>query len=134
MFKKKSGPKKYKLPFLLMLFALVMSFIVPTFLAQPAVQQKDNENYSNSDFSYCIDPNFMIVNYNEPSNPWVVVNYYYENGSHIRMVFVIDNTPSPTINLDYQGNTIEVFDKKGRLSGYGVRTNSKSNVYVYVPV
>ncbi len=133
MFKKKSGIKKYKLPFLLMLFALVMSFIVPTFLAQPTVQQKDNENYSNSDFSYCIDPGFMIVNYNEPSNPWVVVNYYYENGSQIRMVYVVDNTFSPTLDSDYQGNTIEVFDKYGRLSGYGIKTNSKSNIYVYVP-
>lgn len=134
MFNKKSGLKKYKLPFLLMLIALVLSFIVPTLLAEPANSQKDNETYSNSDLKYILDPTFSNVNYNEPHNPWVIVNYYYESGSQISMIFLIDDTSSPTINLDHQSNVIEVFGEKGRLSGYGIKANRESNVYVYVPV
>jgi hypothetical protein len=119
-----------------MLVTILISFLVPSALAEPAdpTEKYESEMTSDTYLIYNIDFYFSVVNYNEPANPWVQINYYYENGSYITMIFGVDRTVYPTLNLDYHGNFIQVFDKKGKLSGYGIRTKTKSNLFVYVPV
>ena len=135
MSSKKALKKGIRVPLLLVLFTILIGILVPTVLAQPA----DPRDYSsempmNADLAYNLDAYFAVVNYNEPMNPWVQINYYYDNGSHIRMVFGIDRTIFPTLNLDFQNNMIQVFDRKGKLSGYGINLKGKTNLYIYVPM
>ena len=119
---------------LLMLFTILLSFVVPSVLAQPEDPQKKLDAPVNSDLAYNLEAYFTIVNYNEPANPYVLINYYYENGSQITMIFGMERIVFPSLNLNFQYNYVQVFDNKGKLSGYGVRTRSKSNLYVFVPV
>ncbi len=130
---KESLIKKFKAPMLLILLTILLSFLVPSILAQPQNSSKKYEAPNNTDLPYSLEAYFAIVNYNEPTNPWVQVYYYYDNGSHIRMIFGMDNTVFPSLNLNYQYNVVQVFNDKGKLSGYGIRTRSKSNLYIFVP-
>jgi hypothetical protein len=128
--------KKAKAPLLIMILTIILSFLVPTVLAQPDNLPKENlkETPENSNLFFNLEAFFTVQNYNEPSNPWALVNYYFENGSSIRMVFGIDRTVFPTLNLDYQNNYIQVFDKKGKVCGLGLKSKDKSNLFVYVPM
>ena len=134
MFSIKSMLKGLRAPMWLMVFAILMSFVVPSVLAQPADAARKLDSSSNAELAYNIEAYFALVDYNEPSNPYIVLNYYYENGSHIRMIFGIEKDVSPSLNLNYQNNVIQVFDKKGKLDGYGVGIKSKSKVFIYIPV
>jgi len=125
--------KKFKAPMLLILLTILLSFLVPSIMAQPENSSKKYEAPNNADLAINLEAYFAIVNYNEPTNPWVQVNYYYENGSFIRMIFGIESIVFPSLNLNYQYNYVQVFNDKGKLSGYGVRTRSKSNLYIFVP-
>lgn len=118
---------------LLILLTILLSFLVPSIMAQPENSSKKYEAPNNADLAINLEAYFAIVNYNEPTNPWVQVNYYYENGSFIRMIFGIESIVFPSLNLNYQYNYVQVFNDKGKLSGYGVRTRSKSNLYIFVP-
>jgi len=111
-----------------------MSFIVPMVLAQPTDASRKLDPSSNMELACNIDSYFALVDYNEPSNPYVVLNYYYENGSYIRMVFGIEKDLLPSLNLNHQNNVVQVFDKKGKLDGYGVGFKPKSKVFIYIPV
>ncbi len=102
-----------KAPLLLMLFTILLSFLAPSVLAQPLDPSKKYDMQANGDFAYDLDTYFGIVDFNEPSNPYVIINYYFENGSHIRMIFGVDRDVFPTLNLNYQNNWIQVFDTKG---------------------
>lgn len=134
MFSKKSRIKGIKASLWLMFLTILISFLVPSVLAQPDNQSEryESDMASNMDSAFALDMYFAVVNYNEPSNPYILINYYYDNGSYIRMIFGVDRTVFPSLNLDYQNNYIQVFDKKGKLSGYGIRTKTKSNLFVYV--
>jgi len=131
---KKTLIKKFKVPILLILLTILMSFLAPSIMAQPENSSKKYEAHTNADLAYNLEAYFAIVNYNEPTNPWVQVNYYYENGSHIRMIFGMDNTVFPSLNLNYQNNFVQVFDRKGKLNGFGFKSRYKSNLYIFVPV
>ncbi len=135
MFSKKSLRKRMRTPLVLMVLTIILSFFVPTVLAQPDNLSKDNlkDAPENADLFFNLEAYFAVQNYNEPSNPWVLVNYYFENGSSIRMVFGIDRSVFPTLNLDYQNNYVQVFDKKGKVCGLGFKTKDKYNLFVYVP-
>jgi hypothetical protein len=135
MSSKKSFLKKAKAPILIMLFTIIMSFLVPTVLAQPDAISKESlkEAPENADLFFNLEAFFAVQNYNEPSNPWVLVNYYFDNGSSIRMVFGIDRSVFPTLNLDYQNNYIQVFDRKGKVCGLGFKSKDKSNLFVFAP-
>jgi hypothetical protein len=117
-----------------MVLTILMSFLVPSILAAPENHSKKLEASTNADLFYNLDPGFTIVNFNEPSNPWVLVNYYYDNGSHIRIIFSRDSVFFPSLDMNFQHNIVQVFDNKGKLSGYGVRTRSKSNLFIFHPV
>jgi len=117
-----------------MVITILLSFIVPSVLAQPTDASRKLDSSSNLEMVYNIDAYFAMVDYNEPSNPYVVMNYYYENGSHIRMVFGIERDLLPSLNLNYQNNVVQVFDKKGKLDGYGIGFKPKSRVFIYVPL
>ncbi len=134
MSSKRSLIKKFKAPMLLILLTILLSFLVPSVFSEPINPSKRNEVPTNGDLAYNLDAYFMVVNYNEPSNPWILVNYYFENGSSIRMVLGIDRMVFPSLNLDYQNNFIQVFDKKGKVCGLGFKTGSKSNLFIYAPV
>ncbi len=121
-------------PLWLMVFTILLSFVVPSVLAQPADASRKLDSSSNMELAYNIKTYFALVDYNEPSNPYVVLNYYYENGSYIRMVFGIDKDIFPSLNLNYQNNVVQVFDKKGKVDGYGVGFKPKSKVFIYIPV
>ena len=125
--------KKFKVPILLILLTILMSFLVPSILAQPENSSKKYETPTNVNLAYSLEAYFAVMNYNEPTNPWVQVNYYYENGSYIRMIFGMESIVFPSLSLNYQYNFVQVFDDKGKLSGYGIRTRSKSNLYIFVP-
>ena len=120
----------------LIVLTILMSFLVPTILAQPASTSKDyeTEGQYNSDLAYDMDAYFSMMNCNDPGNSWVIVNYYYENGSSIRMVFGVDRIIHPSLNLDYENNNIQVFDNNGKITGFGYQSKSKTNLFVYVPV
>lgn len=135
MSSKESFLKKAKALILIMLLTIIMSFLVPTVLAQPDNLSKENlkEAPVNAELFFNLEAYFAVQNYNEPSNPWVLVNYYFENGSSIRMVFGIDRSVFPTLNLNYQNNYIQVFNKKNKVCGLGFKTKDKSNLFVYVP-
>jgi hypothetical protein len=119
-----------------MVLTILMSFLVPTILAQPVNTSKDFEtqNMYNSDLAYDLDAYFSMMNCNDPGNSYVLVNYYFENGSSIRMVFGVDNSIHPSLNLDYENNNIQVFDNKGKITGFGYQSKSKHNLFIYVPV
>lgn len=119
-------------PLWLVIAVILMSFIVPSVLAQPADGSRKLDSSTDMDTAYGIDAFFAIADYNEPSNPYIVLNYYYENGSHIRIVFGIDRDLMPSLSLDYQNNVVQVFDRKGKLDGYGVGFKPKSKVFIYV--
>ncbi|UCG68399.1 MAG: hypothetical protein JSV09_11370 [Thermoplasmata archaeon] len=133
MFLRKSLLKRFKVPLLLMLMTILLSFVVPSVLATPENPQKKFEAPVNSDLAYNMEAYFTLVNYNEPTSPWVLVNYYYENGSYIRMIFGVENVVFPSLDLNLQYNIVQVFDNKGKLSGYGFKTRSKSNLFIFVP-
>lgn len=135
MSEKKSLRKRMRAPLLIMVLTILLSFLVPTILAQPANTSRDNQNDmpAPSDLSYNLDMYFTVVNYNEPSNPWVLINYYFDNGSSVRMVFGVDRNVFPSLNLDYQNNIIQIFDKKGKISGFGFQSKSRTNLFIYVP-
>jgi hypothetical protein len=126
--------KGKRAPLLLMVLTILFSFLAPTVLAQPDNPSKKFDMQSNQDLAYNLDTYFTMVDYNEPSNPYILINYYFENGSHVRMIFGVDKEVFPTLNLNYQSSLIQVFDNKGKIGGYGIRTRSKSNLFVYVPV
>jgi hypothetical protein len=128
--------KRIRAPMFLMVLTILLSFLVPTILAQPASPSRDYEtnNIYNSDLAYDLDVYFSMMNCNDPGNSWVIVNYYFENGSSVRMVFGLDRTVFPSLNLDYQNNIIQVFDKKGKIDGFGFQSKSRSNLFIYVPV
>lgn len=127
--------KRIRAPMFLMVLTILMSFLVPTILAQPASPSKDyeTENIYNSDLIYDLDAYFSMMNCNDPGNSWVVVNYYFKNGSSIRMVFGVDRTIHPSLNLDYENNNIQVFDNKGKITGFGFQSKSRTNLFIYVP-
>lgn len=133
MSSKKSLVKRVRAPLLLMVLTILISFLVPGILAEPVNSSKKYETPANADLAYGLDAYFAVVNYNEPSNPWVQINYYFENGSHIRMIFGMDRSIFPSLNLNYQNNFVQVFDRKGKLCGLGFKTRSKSNLFVFVP-
>lgn len=133
MFFKDSLISKHKLPLFLMLIMIFMSFIVPSVLAQPENDSKKYEAPSNSDLALGLEAYFAIVNYNEPTNSWVQINYYYENGSYITMIYGIEITVFPSLSLNYQSGFIQVFDKKGKLCGFGIKIRTKSNLFIFVP-
>ncbi len=135
MSSKESFLRRAKVPILIMLLTVIMSFLVPTVLAQPDNLSKENLNKTpeNGDLFFNLEAFFAVQNYNEPSNPWVLVNYYFENGSYIRMIFGIERSIFPTLNLNYQNNFIQVFDKRGKMCGLGFKSKDKSNLFVYVP-
>lgn len=133
MSSKKSLIKRVRAPLLLMVLTILISFLVPGILAEPVNSSKKYETPANADLAYSLDAYFAIVNYNEPSNPWVQINYYFENGSYIRMIFGMDRSIFPSLNLNYQNNFVQVFDRKGKLCGLGFKTRSKSNLFVFVP-
>lgn len=133
MFSKKSLIKKARVPMLLMILTILMSFLVPTLLAEQENTSKKYDSPTNEDFAYNLNMYFTIVNYNDPSNPWVQINYYYENGSFITMIFGMDRTVFPSLNLNYQDNFVQVFDRKGKLCGFGFKTRIKSNLFIFVP-
>ena len=128
--------KRIRAPMFLMVLTILMTFLVPTILAQPASTSKDyeTENPYNSDIMSDMDAYFRMMNCNDPGNSWVMVNYYFENGSSIRMVFGIDRTIHPSLNLNYNSNYIQVFDNKGKITGFGYQSKSKANLFIYVPV
>ncbi len=128
--------KRIRAPMFLMVLTILMSFLVPAILAQPVNTSKDyeTENLYNSDLAYDLDAYFSMMNCNDPGNSYVLVNYYFENGSSIRMVFGVDESIYPSLNLDYENNNIQVFDNKGKITGFGFQSKSKSNLFVYVPL
>lgn len=130
---KKSLINKFKAPMLLILLTILLSFLVPSIMAQPENPSKKYEAPTNADLAYNLEAYFAIMNYNEPTNTWVQVNYYYENGSYIRMIFGMERVVFPSLNLNFQYTYVQVFNDKGKLSGYGIRTRSKSNLYIFVP-
>jgi hypothetical protein len=134
MFLKKSLMKRVKVPLLLMLLTILVSFLVPTVLAEQVNPSKKDEAPVNADLTYSLDMYFAIVNYNEPTNPWIKINYYYENGSFITMIYGMDRTVFPSLNLNYQDNFVQVFDRKGKMCGFGFKTRYRSNLYIFVPV
>ncbi len=119
---------------LLILLTILFSFLVPSIMAQPENPSKKFEAPTNADLTYNLEAYFAIVNYNEPTNPWIQVNYYLENGSYIRMIFGMERVVFPSLNLNYQNNFIQVFDRKGKLNGLGFKSRYKSNLYIFVPV
>jgi hypothetical protein len=127
--------KKMKVPLFFMLVTILISFLAPGVLAEPIdpSERYESEMAADANLMHSIDSYFAVVNYNEPSIPWVQINYYYENGSQITMIFGVDRTIYPTLNLDYNGPFIQVFDKKGKISGFGIRMKTKSNLFVFVP-
>jgi hypothetical protein len=127
---------KGKVPLFLMIFTILLTFLVPTILAQPANSSKEGQTEmpAGADLSLSFDAYFTVVNYNEPGSPFVLINYYFENGSSIRMVFGVDNSLHPSLNLNYQNNFIQVFDKKGKVCGMGFQSRGRSNLFIYVPV
>ncbi|UCE35896.1 MAG: hypothetical protein JSW00_10030 [Thermoplasmata archaeon] len=133
MLERRSLVNKVKVPLLLMLITLLLSFLVPGILAQPDNSEKRDEPPVNSDLALGFDAYFAIVNYNEPHNPWVQVNYYYENGSYITMIYGIERSVLPSLSLNYQSGAVQVFDRKGKLTGLGFKTRTKSNLFVFVP-
>ena len=128
--------KRIRAPMFLIVLTILMSFLVPTILAQPVNTSKnyETEGQYNSDLTYDMDAYFSMMNCNDPGNSWVIVNYYYENGSSIRMIFGVDRIIHPSLNLDYQNNNIQVFDNNGKITGFGYQSKSKANLFVYVPV
>jgi hypothetical protein len=50
------------------------------------------------------------------------------------MVFGVDRIIHPSLNLDYENNNIQVFDNNGKITGFGIQSKSKANLFVYVPV
>ncbi len=118
----------------LMVLTILMTFLVPTILAQPASTSKDYETNSlyNSDIMSDMDAYFRMMNCNDPGNTWVMVNYYFENGSSIRMVFGVDRTVHPSLNLNYQNNYIRVFDNKGKIMGFGYQSRSLRRIYLFM--
>jgi hypothetical protein len=125
-----------KVPLFLMILTILLTFLVPTILAQPVNPSKEGQSDmpAGADLALDFDAYFTVVNYNEPSSPWVLINYYLDNGSSIRMVFGVDNSVYPSLNLNYQNNFIQVFDKKGKVCGMGFQSRSRSNLFVFVPV
>ena len=126
--------KRVKVPLLLMLLTILVSFLVPTVLAEQVNPSKKDEAPANADLAYSFNMYFAIVNYNEPTNPWIQVNYYYENGSFITMIYGMDRTVFPSLNLNYQNNFVQVFDGKGKMCGFGFKTRYRSKLYIFVPV
>ena len=81
-----------------------MSFLVPGILAESHNPSKKStlEAHTNADLTYHLELYFTIVTYNEPMNPWVQINYYYENGQHMRIIYGVDGTALPSLNLNYR--------------------------------
>jgi hypothetical protein len=134
MFSEKSLIKRARVPMLLVILTILMSFLVPTMLAEQENMSKKFESPANEDLARNLNMYFAIVNYNEPSNPWVQINYYDENGSFITMIFGMDRTVFQSLNLNYQNNFVQVFDRKGKLCGFGYNTRYKSNLYFFIPI
>jgi hypothetical protein len=128
--------KRIRAPMFLMVLTILMSFLVPTLLAEPANTSRDyeTENIYGSDLAYDLDAYFRMMNCNDPGNTWVIINYYFENGSSIRMVFGVHDRIHPSLNLDYQNSNIQVFDNKGKITGFGYQSKSRPNLFIYVPV
>lgn len=134
MFRMRIPVKGLKVSLWLMILTILISFIVPSVLAQPVDASRKTDANAGIDLTYDVDSYFALVNYNEPSNPYIVLNYYFENGSHIRMVHGVDIVIFPSLNLDYQNNVVRIFDKNGKLEGYGFGFRPKSRTYVFMPV
>ena len=128
--------KRIRGPMFLIVLTILMSFLVPAILAEPVNTSKDYDTRDiyNSDLAYDLNAYFSMMNCNDPGNSYVLVNYYFENGSSIRMVFGVDSSLHPSLNLDYENNNIQVFDNKGKISGLGFQSKSKQNLFIYVPV
>jgi hypothetical protein len=69
MFSKKSLIKKGRVPMLLMILTILMSFLVPTLLAEQENPSKKYDSPTNEDLTCNLNMYFTIVDYNEPSNP-----------------------------------------------------------------
>ncbi|MCK5561441.1 MAG: hypothetical protein KAJ51_12635 [Thermoplasmata archaeon] len=125
-----------KASLILMILAIFLSIFVPGVVAEPR-GGFENANYEHpiyNDITYNFDEYLTIVNYNEPMNPYVIMNYYYQDGSNVKIIYGVQGTVVASLNLDHQNNLIPVFDAYGNLVGYGVNPKLKSNLFIFVPI
>jgi hypothetical protein len=91
-----------------------------------------NNSTSNYDLTEIFDEYLILIDYNEPMNPYILMNYYYKDGSCIRMVYGIKSTDLTLLDMDSENKLIPVFDSNNNLNGYGIKTSRSSNLYIFI--
>jgi hypothetical protein len=126
--------KKFKLNIFIVILSILIVTILPNVVADP---DSTPANYSNtitlnSDLNEIFDEYLILIDYNEPMNPYILMNYYYHDGSCTRMVYGIKSTNLNYFNLDLEKDLIPVYGDNNKIHGYGVRTKSTRNLFIFV--
>ena len=124
---------KFKFYIIVSILILFIGAIFPTVVAGSLPESSDYQDPL-TPFSGPVEifTEFLIfIDYNEPMNPYVLMNYYYRDGSCVRMVYGIDATSLSPFDLELQTEVIPVLDMDNNIIGYGVKTKTNSNLFVF---
>ena len=86
----------------------------------------------NKEITETFDEYLILVNYNEPMNPYFIIVYYYNDGSCIRMVHGIESSSLDILELDFESGQIPVLNIENKICGHGIKIKTNSNLFIFV--
>lgn len=124
--------KKFKQYFVIAILAIFIGSFLPGIIAETLPHSGNNTNNLTvkSDLTEIFDEYLILIDYNEPMNPYIIMIYYYKDGSCSRIVFGIESVELHSLNLE--NKLIPVFDADNNFCGHGVKTRASSNLYIYI--
>jgi hypothetical protein len=127
---------KFKLRFIIVIITLIFVSIVPSAVGASYSNPNDQslQDTIDPDMFDIFDEYLILIDYNEPMNPYILMNYYYQDGSCVRLVYGI-----PTVNLSLDGQIfdyelIPIFNYQNKIIGWGVKINTRSNLFIFANI
>jgi hypothetical protein len=121
----------------LKVFIVILTLFVVSFLpsavngSYPGSNELTKEESIDSDLFDLFDEYLTLINYNEPMNPYILLNYHYKDGSCARLVYGIRIVNLVSDNQNHDSEFIPILNDENNIVGWGLKTNANSNLFLF---